>query len=98
MSIFEAAMMLGFGLAWPFNIYKSVKSRSSQGKSLGFLLIIETAYLCGIIHKVLYSRDIVLVLYALNFLMVMADLVLFFVNRRRERRALPTQPAPAQAV
>jgi len=38
MSIFEALMMIFFGLAWPFSIYKSYKSKSNNGKSLWFLL------------------------------------------------------------
>ncbi len=45
MSIFEALMMLGFGLAWPCNIYKSVKTKTAAGKSFAFMITIELAYL-----------------------------------------------------
>lgn len=85
MSLFEAGMLLCFGFAWPTNIYKSVKSKSTKGKSLQFLLIVEAGYVCGIIHKIVYSQDIVLVLYILNFFMVAADTALYFINRKRER-------------
>jgi hypothetical protein len=81
MSIFEALMLFCFGAAWPFAIYKSWKSRSSEGKSLFFLLVVATGYVFGIIHKLLYSKDIVLTLYILNFLMVSLDLLLYFRNR-----------------
>ena len=47
MSIFEALMMLGFGLAWPFNIYKSAVSKTAAGKSFLFTITIALAYLCG---------------------------------------------------
>ncbi len=87
MSIFEAGMLLCFGLAWPTNIYKSVKSRSTKGKSVIFLLIVWLGYVSGIIHKLLYSRDLVLWLYVLNLTMVSIDLILFYINRRNERRS-----------
>ena len=60
MSIFEALMLIGFGLAWPFNICKSIKSKTAAGKSFSFMITIEIAYLCGIAHKVFYSFDAVI--------------------------------------
>lgn len=84
LSIFEAIMLLCFGLAWPFSIIRSIRSRSTKGKSLFFLLIIETGYISGTVHKLMYSTDLVLVLYILNGLMVLADIILYFINRRRE--------------
>jgi hypothetical protein len=84
MSIFEAGMLLCFGFAWPVNIYKSLKSRSTGGKSPAFLLIIAAGYVSGITHKLLYSRDIVLVLYIINIIMVLTDLCLYFRNKRYE--------------
>lgn len=75
-------MLLCFGAAWPVNIAKSLRTRSAVGKSLWFLLVIELGYICGITHKLLYSQDIVLFLYILNFVMVMVDILLYFRNRR----------------
>ncbi|WP_428066477.1 hypothetical protein [Candidatus Proelusimicrobium volucris] len=82
MSIFEALMMLGFGIAWPFNIYRSVKTKTAAGKSFLFMITIELAYICGMIHKVLYSFDLVFWLYVLNFLMVLTDIILMIHNSR----------------
>lgn len=87
MNIFEAGMLLCFGAAWPANIYKSYKSRSTGGKSVLFLFILEAGYVCGIINKLLNARDAILVLYALNFLMVAVDICLFYRNKRLEARA-----------
>jgi hypothetical protein len=78
-------MLLCFGASWPVNIYKSLKSRATGGKSLMFLFIVDAGYIFGIINKLLYSRDMVLALYILNFLMVAFDICLFFRNRRLER-------------
>ena len=87
MSPFEIIMILCFGAAWPFSIVRSLKSRSTQGKSPFFLAVIFTGYLAGLLHKILYSLDPVIILYALNTLMVGFDLILYFRNRRHERAA-----------
>lgn len=85
MSIFEIGMLVSFGLAWPSNIYKSLKSRTAAGRSLTFQWAILFGYICGITHKILYSNDIVLYLYILNFIMVSIDTALYFHNRRLDR-------------
>ena len=76
MSIFEMGMLLCFGAAWPLNIYKSLKSRTAAGRSILFQWAIIIGYICGIIHKILYSNNIVLYLYILNLLMVSFDTAL----------------------
>ena len=70
MSIFEAMMLVCFGLSWPMNILQSWRTRSAVGKSLAFLLIIEVGYICGMLNKVLVKFDWVFFLYVLNFCMV----------------------------
>lgn len=80
MSIFEAIMLICFGAAWPFSIYKSYKSRSNAGKSLVFMLIVEVGYISGMVHKILYNFDLVFYLYALNSLLVATDMLLFRRN------------------
>jgi hypothetical protein len=82
MSIFEIIMLLCFGAAWPFSIYKSYKSRSSEGKSLLFLLIIFVGYVSGILHKIFFYHDNVIYLYILNMIMVGTDILLFLRNKR----------------
>ncbi len=86
MSIFEAVMLICFGAAWPLNIYKSYKTRSTVGKSLPFILVIFTGYISGVTHKILYNRDIVLVLYIINLLMVFIDILLYFRNRALDNK------------
>lgn len=85
MSIFEIIMMLCFGAAWPFSIYKSYKSRSASGKSVGFLIIILVGYVAGILNKLYYSFDFVIYLYVLNFLMVFTDMCLYYRNKKLEK-------------
>ncbi len=84
MSIYEIIMLLCFGAAWPVSIAKSIRTRSTGGKSLIFLLVIVVGYAAGITHKLLYSPDIVVWLYALNVTMVSIDAGLWIRNRRLE--------------
>ena len=81
MSVFEIAMLVCFGSAWPFSIYKSWKSRQVAGKSLRFLIVILIGYVAGALHKLLYTFDYVIILYGFNFLMVLIDIILYLRNR-----------------
>ena len=82
-------MLLCFGAAWPFSIVRSWKSRSTQGKSMVFLLVFILGYLAGIANKILYHYDVVLFLYLLNVTMVSVDACLWVRNRRHERKMCP---------
>lgn len=77
MSIFEIGMLLCFGAAWPFSIYKTLKLRDVRGKSVIFLLIVLLGYVFGTLHKVFYNYDRVVYLYAFNGLMVITDIGLY---------------------
>ncbi len=87
MSIFEIMMLLCFGCAWPFSIYKSYKSGKNEGKSIQFLFVIFIGYLSGFIHKFLYCFDYVSYLYVMNGLMVLIDILLYFRNTRQQKLA-----------
>ena len=40
----EALMMICFGLAWPTDIYKTLRVRRVEGKSLGFMAVVLVGY------------------------------------------------------
>lgn len=81
MSIFEAVMLLCFGLAWPFSIYKSWETRENGSKSFLFLAALLIGYGAGIIHKVLHNFDGIIFLYIINAAMVSIEIVFFICNR-----------------
>jgi hypothetical protein len=81
MSVFEIAMLVCFGAAWPVSIYKSLKTRAVAGKSLVFLVIVLVGYAAGILHKLFFHPDLVVWLYALNAVLVGADIALYLRNR-----------------
>ena len=87
MGIFEFLMLVCFGFSWPFSILKSIRSRSTKGKSLVFMLLVLCGYVFGIIHKLLYSRDWVIWAYATAMLLVVIDLLLYVRNWLGEREA-----------
>ena len=87
MSVFEILMLICFGAAWPVSILKSLKTETNQGKSIIFLFVISSGYLFGIIHKLIYNYDFVIFLYGINLLMVLTDVVIYFVKQRRLRKA-----------
>lgn len=82
MSPFEIIMLICFGSAWPFSIYKSWTARTNDGKSILFLAIVLVGYVCGVIHKVQYNYDPVVFLYVLNGTMVLIDMAIYARNRR----------------
>lgn len=86
MSIFEIIMLLCFGAAWPSSIHKSWVSRTSKGKSLFFLVIVLVGYGSGILHKIFYNPDWVVLFYAVNGLMVTVDMALYFRNAAFDRQ------------
>lgn len=88
-SVFECVMLVCFGLSWPISVYKSATSRSTKGKSVFFIIAILVGYIAGITGKILGGNiNYVLALYILNFCVVSVDLILYFINRRRERAEL----------
>ena len=93
--IFEVIMIVSFGASWPLNVLKSYRARTTKGKSLAFLLLIFFGYIAGIISKLIneaYMAEIgqkwyVLFFYVLNFIMVGADLILYYRNYQLDKKA-----------
>ncbi len=81
--ILEVCMMIFFGAAWPLNILKSFKSRTTQGKSIRFMLLVWSAYAFGIASKIVSGNiNYVIAFYILNILMVSTDMVLYVRNKK----------------
>ena len=90
--VLEAIMIILFGISWPFNLAKSIRSKSTKGKSLLFLILIDVGYLAGLTSK-FFSESFVwnidwwiFVIYSINFTLVSADLIVYFLNKSREKK------------
>ncbi len=93
MSIFEAIMLICFGLSWPVSIAKSLRTKIVLGKSPLFMGILCVGYVSGVTHKIVYSFDWIIWLYVLNLLMVAFDLFLYYKYLPRESQ--PVAPSGA---
>lgn len=90
----EIVMIVSFGASWPMNVIKSYKARTAKGKSLAFLLLIFFGYIAGIASKFLNEAYMasfsekwyVLFFYFLNLFMVGTDLILYFRNKKIDKR------------
>ncbi|MCL1798234.1 MAG: hypothetical protein FWG23_00600 [Eggerthellaceae bacterium] len=91
---FEALMIISFGIAWPTSILKSIRSKTSKGKSLLFMVVVFFGYAFGISSKLIgHNISYVLIFYVINLCMVGTDIVLFFINRRNDERNAGTPVA-----
>lgn len=92
--ILEIVMIVSFGASWPMNVIKSYKARTAKGKSLAFLCLIFFGYIAGIASKFMNEAYMasfsqkwyVLFFYFLNLIMVGIDLILYFRNKRLDRK------------
>ena len=91
--ILEAMMVLSFGISWPLNIIRSLRAKTTKGKSLLFLCFIFFGYIAGITSKFMNesymanfaTKWYVLFFYVLNLVMVSIDFCLYFRNVKLDR-------------
>ena len=89
MQIFEIIMLICFGMSWPISVYKSIRSKSTKGKSVFFIIAIIVGYISGIVGKIVNNQlSYVVVLYCVNLVVVSIDLILYFINAKREKNSI----------
>jgi hypothetical protein len=87
--VFEAGMLICFGVAWPVDILRTLRARRVEGKSVAFMGLIFLGYLSGMIAKFLRAGvaeswpEPVTLLYALNAVLVVADIALVLHFRKQ---------------
>ena len=99
--LLEITMIVCFGVSWPVNVIKSYKARTAKGKSLAFLYLIFFGYIAGISSKFvnagymanISSKWYVLFFYVLNLIMVSADIVLYYRNKKIDENTRLQQEA-----
>lgn len=97
--LLESTMLICFGLSWPMNLSKNIKAKSAKNMSLQFILLIIFGYIAGITAKIFTHRfNYVLVVYLLNLVVVSANVVVYFINRRYDRQAAKANIALAKEL
>lgn len=88
--ILEAVMIVCFGLSWPLNIAKLLKSGTAKGTSVMFYYFIDLGYIAGIAAKFIKLQNgiqtpwYVWFFYVLNFFMVLAGIIIYYRNKKRD--------------
>lgn len=83
--ILEAGMVICFGISWPVNIAKSIKSKTAKGKSLVFLFFVLLGYICAVCGKIISDNiSWVFWFYVVNMIMISLDIFMYFINRKRD--------------
>lgn len=84
--ILEMVMLICFGFSWPINFRKAYRTKSTKGISLMFFILIEIGYFSGISAKLISGNlTYVIFFYVLNTVTVGANIVLYFINKRKEK-------------
>ncbi len=100
--ILEIAMLVCFGCSWPISVYKSIKIRTSVGKSAVFNILLIVGYVPGIVSKFLKMEPFMianaadglkkgififaLIMYFVNLAMITANLVLYYMNKNLDNK------------
>ncbi len=90
--ILEMIMIICFGVSWPINISKLIKSKTAKGTSVMFYILIDLGYVAGIAAKAIKLMNgiatpwYVWFFYVLNFLMVLAGIIIWLRNRALDKK------------
>lgn len=85
--LFEAGMMICFGISWPLSIIKTIKTKNPKGKSFAFTALVITGYLSGVVYKLIGNVDWVIAFYLLNTVNATIDLTLclYYQNKLKQK-------------
>lgn len=84
--ILETVMLICFGCSWPISVINNIKAHSAKNMSIGFILLILSGYIAGITAKLLtHNYSFVLIVYVLNLIIVGANVVVYFINRKQDK-------------
>ena len=78
-------MLFAFGFSWPFAIARTYRSKSVDGKSPMFMLIVILGYMCGIASHLMEGTKLWLVaVYLADIALVSTDLALYCLYSSRK--------------
>lgn len=92
--VLEAGMLICFGVSWPVDILKTLRTRRTEGKSLLFMSLVLTGYVLGFGAKMSRAAWVnelpewISVLYVFNAVMITVDIAVTL----RMRRSASAQP------
>ena len=94
--VLEAGMLICFGVSWPVDILKTLRTRRTEGKSLLFMTLVLTGYVLGFsakISRAAWANELpewISVLYVFNAVTITVDIAVTSWMRRQST-AQPTR-------
>lgn len=90
-TVFEILMLVIFGCSWPVNISKSLKSRTTLGKSLAYEYLVVLGYLFGLTAKILIycstgRLQYSFYFYIIDIVLVVTDIIIYHRNLSIDRQ------------
>lgn len=86
--ILETVMLVCFGFSWPMNLIKNIKAKTARSMSLKFIILIILGYMAGIAAKIISGQiNYVLAVYIINLLIVSCNLIVYFINRKYDKKS-----------
>lgn len=97
-AVLEMAMLLCFGISWPVNISKLIRSKSTKGASILFYFLIWLGYIAGVTSKLItiFTNDApwyvsvkwyVMAVYVINLIMLTVGITVWFCIRSKEKKS-----------
>ena len=82
----ETLMLICFGISWPIAMIKAIKVKTAKSTSVQFIFLILLGYFAGISSKIVdHNYTYVFFFYILNIISVSGNLVVYFINRKRDK-------------
>ena len=87
--MFEAGMLVAFGVSWPVDVMKTLRTRRTEGKSLAFMSLVLAGYLLGLGGKLARAAgpgeqvEWITALYVFNAIIIFVDIAVTVRMRKK---------------
>ena len=89
----EGGMLVCFGISWPVDIVRTIRTGRTEGKSLAFMSLVLAGYILGMGAKLARVAgtgrwpELITLLYVFNAVAIIVDIAVTLRLRRRAVRA-----------
>ena len=86
--VLEAGMLVAFGVSWPVDVMKTLRTRRTEGKSIAFMSLVFCGYVLGMSSKLAKAAggepvEWVIALYIFNAVIIAVDIAVTMRMRRK---------------
>ena len=87
--VLEAGMLVAFGVSWPVDVMKTLRTRRTEGKSLAFMSLVFVGYVLGMSGKLARATspgeavEWITALYVFNAVIIAVDIAVTVRMRKK---------------